>query len=297
MIKVRSLTKNFAESVVLSDVNLEIKEGSIYGLIGPNGAGKSTLLKIMAGIIKPEIGNVLIDNEVVFDNPEAKKEIMLLSDDPFFFMNATIKDMKDFYQAWYPSFDEDAYNRYIQTFRLNEKKQMKNFSKGMKRQAFIAIALAIRPKYLYLDEAFDGLDPMMRLIFKRAVAELLEDSNITIIISSHNLRELEDICDTFGILENGQINTSGYIDEAKDNLHKIQLAFKEEVKKEDFSELDLLSIQIQSRVVNIVVRGNIEKISNYLDSMHPLMKEVLDVNLEELFLYEMKEKGYGEYDE
>ncbi|MEG0274100.1 MAG: ABC transporter ATP-binding protein [Longicatena sp.] len=297
MIKVRSLTKNFAESVVLSDVNLEIKEGSIYGLIGPNGAGKSTLLKIMAGIIKPEIGNVLIDNEVVFDNPEAKKEIMLLSDDPFFFMNATIKDMKDFYQAWYPSFDEDAYNRYIQTFRLNEKKQMKNFSKGMKRQAFIAIALAIRPKYLYLDEAFDGLDPMMRLIFKRAVAELLEDSNITIIISSHNLRELEDICDTFGILENGQINTSGYIDEAKENLHKIQLAFKEEVKKEDFSELDLLSIQIQSRVVNIVVRGNIEKISNYLDSMHPLMKEVLDVNLEELFLYEMKEKGYGEYDE
>ncbi|MEG0470628.1 MAG: ABC transporter ATP-binding protein, partial [Longicatena sp.] len=261
MIKVRSLTKNFAESVVLSDVNLEIKEGSIYGLIGPNGAGKSTLLKIMAGIIKPEIGNVLIDNEVVFDNPEAKKEIMLLSDDPFFFMNATIKDMKDFYQAWYPSFDEDAYNRYIQTFRLNEKKQMKNFSKGMKRQAFIAIALAIRPKYLYLDEAFDGLDPMMRLIFKRAVAELLEDSNITIIISSHNLRELEDICDTFGILENGQINTSGYIDEAKENLHKIQLAFKEEVKKEDFSELDLLSIQIQSRVVNIVVRGNIEKIS------------------------------------
>lgn len=293
MIKIRSLTKNFEESVVLSDVNLEIKEGSIYGLIGPNGAGKSTLLKIMAGIIKPEIGNILVDNEIVFDNPEAKKEIMLLSDDPFFFMNATIKDMKDFYQAWYPSFDEDAYNRYIQTFRLNEKKQMKNFSKGMKRQAFIAIALAIRPKYLYLDEAFDGLDPMMRLIFKRAVAELLEDSNITIIISSHNLRELEDICDTFGILENGQINTSGYIDEAKDNLHKIQLAFKEEVKTEDFSELDLLSIQIQSRVVNIVARGNIEKISNYLDSMHPLMKEVLDVNLEELFLYEMKEKGYG----
>ena len=177
---------------------------------------------------------------------------------------------------------------------MNDREPMKNFSKGMKRQAFIALALAISPRYLLLDEAFDGLDPVMRLTFKRAIGELVEKKAITVIISSHNLRELEDICDTFGILEDGKVTTAGYVDEATDNVHKIQLAFHEEKKAEDFADLDILSIQIQSRVVNMVVKGNIDKINNYLDTMNPLMREVLDVNLEELFLYEMKKKGYGE---
>lgn len=296
MLKVRSVTKKFQDNVVLSDVNLDIPQGSVFGLIGPNGAGKSTLLKILSGIIKPELGSVLLNDEPVYDHAQVKKEILLLSDEPFYFYNASIAEMKEFYKTWYISFDEAIYNHYIQVFQLDEKKPMKNFSKGMKRQAFIAIALAISPKYLLLDEAFDGLDPMMRLIFKQAIAALLENKEITVIISSHNLHELEDICDTFGILENGQVNTSGYIDEAKENIHKIQIAFSQEMHEDDFKELDLLSLHIQSRVVNMVVKGNIEKISNYLDSMQPLMKEVLDVNLEELFLYEMKQKGYGEYE-
>lgn len=296
MLKIRSLTKKFQDKIVLADVNLDIEEGSVFGLIGPNGAGKSTLLKIMAGIIKPDLGNVLVNNEIVYDNPEVKQDIMILSDDPYYFYNATIKDMQEFYKTWYPSFDYEKYTHYVNVFQLDENKSMKNFSKGMKRQAFIALALAIRPKYLYLDEAFDGLDPMMRLTFKQEIAELLEDRDITVIISSHNLRELEDICDTFGILQNGQVNTSGYIDEVKDNIHKIQIAFKEEVHADMFQNMDLLSLHIQSRVVNMVVRGNIDKINNYIDSMQPLMKEVLDVNLEEVFLYEMKQKGYGNYE-
>ena len=296
MLKIRSLTKKFQDNIVLSDVNLDIEEGSVFGLIGPNGAGKSTLLKIVSGIMKPDLGSVLMDDEPVYDHPQVKKEILLLSDEPFYFYNASVSNMKEFYKVWYSSFDEAVYHHYISAFHLDEHKAMKNFSKGMKRQAFIAIALAISPRYLLLDEAFDGLDPMMRLVFKQALADLLERKKITVIISSHNLRELEDICDTFGILENGQVNTSGYIDEAKENIHKIQLAFQEEMHEEDFQALDLLSLQIQSRVVNMVVKGNIEKINNYLDSMEPLMKEVLDVNLEELFLYEMKQKGYGYYE-
>lgn len=295
MIKMRSLTKQFGSSLVLGDVNIEIPDGSVFGLIGPNGAGKSTLLRIMSGIMKPEIGCVLIDNEKVFDNPDVKKEILLISDDPHYFFNANIKDMKEFYQLWYPNFNEEIYHKFLKIFSLDEKKPMKNFSKGMKRQSFIVLALAIAPKYLFLDEAFDGLDPIMRLTFKRAITKLIEEKEMTVIISSHNLRELEDICDCFGILENGVISTSGDIEETKDNIHKIQLAFKTEKAREDFIGLDVLSINIQSRVVNIVVKGDINKIRNYLNTMDPLMMEILNVNLEEIFIYEMERKGYGVY--
>lgn len=296
MIKLRSLTKKFGSSLVLGDINVEIPTGSVYGLIGPNGAGKSTLLRIMSGVMKPDIGCVLIDDERVYDNPEVKKDILLISDDPFFFFQATIKDMKEFYKTWYPDFDDEIYDKFLKIFALDENKPMKNFSKGMKRQSFIVLALAIAPKYLFLDEAFDGLDPIMRLTFKRAITKMIEEKEMTIIISSHNLRELEDICDSFGILENGVISTSGDIEETKDNIHKIQLAFKKEMSKADFKDLDLLAIKIQSRVVNIVAKGNIEKIKNYLNTMDPLMMEVLNVNLEEVFIYEMERKGYGVYE-
>lgn len=297
MLKIRSLTKKYKDKVVLLDMNLDIKNGSVFGLIGPNGSGKSTLLRILAGISKPDVGCVCINEEKVYDNPDVKKDILLISDDPFYFFNASLKDMKEFYRLWYPNLDESIYEKYRSIFNLDENKPLKNFSKGMKRQSFIVLALAISPKYLFLDEAFDGLDPVMRLTFKRAISKLIEEKEMTVIISSHNLRELEDICDTYGILEDNKIYTSGYIDEAKENIHKIQLAFPNEKTKEDFRELDLLSIHIQSRVVNLVVKGDIVKIKNYLQTMEPLMMEVLKVNLEEIFVYEMEKKGYGVYED
>lgn len=297
MLKIRSLTKKYKDKVVLLDMNLDIKNGSVFGLIGPNGSGKSTLLRIMAGISKPDVGCVCINEEKVYDNPDVKKDILLISDDPFYFFNASLKDMKEFYRLGYPNLDESIYEKYRSIFSLDENKPLKNFSKGMKRQSFIVLALAISPKYLFLDEAFDGLDPVMRLTFKRAISKLIEEKEMTVIISSHNLRELEDICDTYGILEDNKIYTSGYIDDAKENIHKIQLAFPNEKTKEDFKELDVLSIHIQSRVVNLVVKGDIIKIKNYLQTMEPLMMEVLKVNLEEIFVYEMEKKGYGVYED
>ena len=297
MLKIRSLTKKFKEKTVLMDVNLDIHSGSVFGLIGPNGSGKSTLLKIMAGIMKPDLGCICIDDERVFDNPNVKRDILLISDDPFYFFNATLKDMKEFYRVWYPNLNDEIYEKYRAIFKLDENKTLKNFSKGMKRQSFIVLALAISPKYLFLDEAIDGLDPVMRLTFKRAISKMIEEKEMTVIISSHNLRELEDICDTFGILEDNTIRTAGYVDETKENIHKIQLAFKEEKREDDFKALDLLSMHVQSRVVNLVVKGDIEKIKNYLNTMDPLMMEVLNVNLEEVFIYEMEKKGYGVYDE
>ena len=297
MLKIRSLTKKYKDKVVLMDMNLDIKNGSVFGLIGPNGSGKSTLLRIMAGISKPDVGCVCINEEKVYDNPDIKKDILLISDDPFYFFNASLKDMKDFYRLWYPNLDEKIYEKFRSVFSLDENKPLKNFSKGMKRQSFIVLALAISPKYLFLDEAFDGLDPVMRLTFKRAISKLIEEKEMTVVISSHNLRELEDICDTYGILEDNKIYTSGYIDDAKENIHKIQLAFPSEKTKDDFKELDVLSIHIQSRVVNLVVKGDIEKIKNYLQTMEPLMMEILKVNLEEIFVYEMEKKGYGVYED
>ena len=296
MLNIEGVTKAFTDQLVLSEIHFSIESGSIFGLIGPNGAGKSTLLKILAGIMKADTGHVLLDEKEIYDQPELKKDIILLSDEPFYFLNATIHEMKEFYKAWYSSFDEESYQRYIHAFQLNDKIEMKNFSKGMKRQAFIAIALAICPKYLLLDEAFDGLDPLMRLTFKQAIAQRLEEKEMTVIISSHNLRELEDICDHYGILENCQMNTKGNIEEDRSQIHKIQLAFSKELREEDFAPLNTLSITITSRVVTLVVKGDLDNVNQFLESLHPLLKEVLNISLEELFLYEMKQKGYGVYE-
>lgn len=296
MIEIKDITKTFGYKKILNHLHLTIPTGSIFGLIGPNGAGKSTLLYLLNGISKPDNGCILYDGLEVIENPDVKKDILLISDDPYYFPHATIDTMKDFYKNWYPSFNETTYNQFLDIFSLPLHKPIKDFSKGMKRQAMLAIALAIAPKYLLLDEAFDGLDPVMRLTFKRAITSLIENKEMTIIISSHNLRELEDICDYFGILDNGMISTSGDLFETKDNIHKIQIAFKEKLNKDRFDHLDLLSFKKQSRVINMVVKGNIEDIKTYLYTLNPLMLEVLPVNLEEIFIYEMERKGYGIYE-
>ena len=264
MIEIKDVMKSFENKNVLNHLNVTISSGSIFGLIGPNGAGKSTLLYLLNGISKCDEGSILFDG-------------------------------KDFYLTFYPQFNLETYQHYVDLFRLPQNKPLKDYSKGMKRQAMFALALAIAPKYLLLDEAFDGLDPVMRLAFKKAINQMI-DENMTVIISSHNLRELEDICDSFGILENGQMTTSGDLYEIKENIHKIQLAFKEELNKEEFSHLDVLSFHKQSRVINMVVKGDINEIKDYLRMFNPIMLEVLPVNLEEIFIYEMERKGYGIYD-
>lgn len=295
MIEIKDVMKSFENKNVLNHLNVTISSGSIFGLIGPNGAGKSTLLYLLNGISKCDEGSILFDGKDVYENPDVKKDILFISDDPYYFHFATIDEMKDFYLTFYPQFNLETYQHYVDLFRLPQNKPLKDYSKGMKRQAMLALALAIAPKYLLLDEAFDGLDPVMRLAFKKAINQMI-DENMTVIISSHNLRELEDICDSFGILDNGCMTTSGDLYDIKDHIHKIQLAFKEELNKEEFSHLDVLSFHKQSRVINMVVKGDINEIKDYLRMFNPIMLEVLPVNLEEIFIYEMERKGYGIYD-
>lgn len=291
MLKVEAVSKNLGNKTVLENCSLTVQNGSVMGLIGPNGAGKSTLLRCICDVYQCDQGSITLDGETIHENEYLKQNILYLSDDPYYMYNATIKDMKEFYQIFYPQFDEKLYEKYLKIFKLDENKVMNNFSKGMKRQAFILMALAISPKLLLLDESFDGLDPMMRLLFKRAIGECIEKKDISIIISSHNLRELEDICDAFAILEDAHIETSGMIDDTKEAIHKIQIAFREEKNKEAFESLDIMHYAKTGRIITLVVKGDLEEIKQQIQSLHPLMMDILPVNLEEIFIYEMERKG------
>ena len=291
MLKVEAVSKKLGNKTVLENCSLTVQNGSVLGLIGPNGAGKSTLLRCICDVYQCDEGSIILDGETIHENEYLKQNILYLSDDPYYMYNATIKDMKEFYQIFYPQFDEQLYQKYLKIFKLDENKVMNNFSKGMKRQAFILMALAISPKLLLLDESFDGLDPMMRLLFKRAISECIEKKDISIIISSHNLRELEDICDAFAILEDAHIETSGMIDDTKEAIHKIQIAFREEKNREDFESLDIMHYAKTGRIITLVVKGNLEEIKHQIQSLDPLMMDILPVNLEEIFIYEMERKG------
>lgn len=295
MIEIKGVTKALGNNLVLDEVNLSIEEGKVFGLVGVNGAGKSTLLQCLAGIYKPESGEVVINGKQVYENPHVKQDIVLINDDPYYPLNATVDDIKNLYASFY-ALDEKRYETYVSLFKLDRKKVINNFSKGMKRQVFLIMALAISPKVLILDEAFDGLDPFVRLTFKRALTDLIEEKNITVIISSHNLRELEDICDSFGILENHHIVTSGDIQEGKDNIHKMQLVFKDNVTKDMLTNLDIIHFDQVGRVMSLVVKGNIDEIKAELNQYHPLLMEVLAISFEEMFIYEMEERGYRSYE-
>lgn len=285
MLEIKNVTKAFKDKSVLDDVSLNIDHGSIFGLVGVNGAGKSTLLRSIAGIYSLDDGLVLFEGLDTYVDPEIRKRIFLVSDDPYYPYGSSIKSLKMFYKSFY-DFDEEVYQKYLNLFKLSETDNISNFSKGMKRQALLLIALACKPELLLLDEAFDGLDPIVRVHIKNALSDLIEDNNSLIIISSHNLKELEDICDSYGILENGHIETYGDLLESKANINKYQLAFKEEVDIEMFKGFDVLYKNMEGRIVTLVIKGNREDVSKKLEALNPLILDVLNVNFEELFIYE-----------
>ncbi len=285
MLEIKNVTKAFKDKSVLDDVSLNVDHGSIFGLVGVNGAGKSTLLRSVAGIYSLDDGLVLFEGLDTHIDVEIRKRIFLVSDDPYYPYGSSIKSLKMFYKSFY-DFDEEVYQKYLNLFKLSETDNISNFSKGMKRQALLLIALACKPELLLLDEAFDGLDPIVRVHIKNALSDLIEDNNSLIIISSHNLKELEDICDSYGILENGHIETYGDLLESKDNINKYQLAFKEEVDIEMFKGFDVLYKNMEGRIVTLVIKGNREDVSKKLEALNPLILDVLNVNFEELFIYE-----------
>ena len=293
MLKIENLSKSFGKLEVLKDLNLEVQEGSVFGLVGVNGAGKSTLLRCIAGVYEPDAGNILLDQCNTFTDENIRKHIAFVADEFWYPFAAAIKSMKVFYRSLY-DFDEEAYQKYLKMFDLDENLQIANLSKGNKRRVSLLFALSIHAKLLLLDEAYDGLEPLARYRFKKALAELIEEENITVIISSHNLRELEDICDSYGILEEGKIISYGDLLENRGLVNKYQTAFHEDLAKENFKGFDLLHYEKEGMVYTLVIRGDEEEVMEKLKAMNPILLNTLPVSFEELFIYELEERGYGD---
>ena len=265
MLEIRGLKKSYGKKPVLAGVDLTVPDGAVFGLVGINGAGKTTLLRLVADVLRPDGGEILLDGVSVTGNAAKRREL-------FFFYN----------------FDDEVFKRYADVFKLERNVPIRNFSKGMKRQAFVALALACKPRYLLLDEAFDGLDPLARLEFKRGLIEL-EDS--TVIISSHSLRELEDICNGFALLDGGSIADAGDITDALGKVHKFQIALPRPVTREDIP-LECLSFEAEGRVARFIVRCDREEAVRMLSALSPLFIEEIAVDFEELFICEVKGRGY-----
>ena len=292
MIKITNLSKSYGDKKVLEDLNCTIKTGSIYGLIGANGAGKSTLLRIIMGIFQKNSGSIEIDGKEISDSEEFKQKLVFVPDDLFFFKNYSINDMVIFYSKLYKNFDKEFAIKMFDKLKLNRKQKIQTFSKGMKRQTALVCALATNADYMFFDETFDGIDPVIRNFMKKVIAEQMEKKETTIIMTSHNLRELEDICDNLGLLHKGGILFESDIDSLKTNMFKIQISLPREFSKEDFQNLNVLSFKKTGSVATLILKGEREGYEKILEDMNPIILDFLSLTLEEIFIYEMEVLGY-----
>ncbi|MBQ1468734.1 MAG: ABC transporter ATP-binding protein [Solobacterium sp.] len=290
MLKIQNLYKAFGDKEVLKDLNLVVEDGSIFGLVGVNGAGKSTLLRLISGVYKADAGTITLNDQDTYRDESIRRDIAFVSDEQYFPIGSTIGSLKLLYENMY-GFDEQAFQRYLEVFALKEDMVVTNLSKGNKRRTALLFALSIHPKLILLDEAYDGLEPLARLRFKQILTELIEDEQISVIISSHNLKELEDICDSFGILEDGRIISYGDLLQSKEQINKYQIVFEQEQDKEVFKDLDILHFENEGRVYKLVIRGNEEDVTEKLNTLKPVLMDILQVNFEELFIYELESRG------
>lgn len=293
MIKVENVTKKFGDVTALSKINCTIPEGCIYGLIGSNGAGKSTFMRIVTGVYKPEEGNVTIDGKTVFENPETKSRFAFVPDELYFLPQATMNRMATLYSRIYKKFDFKRFNELTKSFNLNPKASINSFSKGMKRQAATILAISSMPDYIFFDETFDGLDPVMRNLVKQVIYSDVCERKSTAIISSHSLRELEDTCDQLALLHKGGIIFESDIDHLKTSLFKVQIAFDFDYDKNTFKGLEVINFSKKGSVSTLIIRGDRDKAIATLNQMNPVLLDVLPLTLEEVFIYEMDALGYA----
>lgn len=293
MIKVENLTKTFDKTRALDSVTCSVNDGCIYGMIGSNGAGKSTFLRVLSGVYKPDSGKVEVDGEALWNNPKAKGRIMFVPDDLYFVAGSNMNRMAALYSSVFPRFDKKRFGELTAAFRLNPRAQINTFSKGMKRQAATVLALATRPDYLFFDETFDGLDPIMRHYVKQLICEDVLDRGATAIITSHSLRELEDTCDQLALLHRGGVVLESDVQDLKTTKFKVQIAFREEVGESAFEGIDIKSFNRQGSVINMIVSGDREETVAKLSRLDPVILEVLPMSLEEVFVYELEALGYA----
>lgn len=289
MLEIKNIKKSFARNIVLDNVSFKVANSSVFGLVGTNGAGKSTLLRLIAGVLKADDGAIIFNNSDTFFDAKIRRDIFYVSDEPYYPFGNNLANLKKFYQHFY-QLDSAEYERLLGVFELNQYQALNSLSKGTKRKASLLIALAIKPKLLLLDEAFDGLDPLVRLKFKKELITLLEEGT-SVIISSHSLKELEDICDCYALLQDGKLKTYGDLLSSKENIHKYQLAFKQQKDIKDFKDLDVLKYNVEGRVYSLVIKGDKEEISAKLNAKGALFCDIFPINFEELFIYEVERKS------
>ncbi|MCL2633222.1 MAG: ABC transporter ATP-binding protein [Oscillospiraceae bacterium] len=292
MIETKNVTKTFDSFTALDNVSLSIPKGTAYGLIGSNGAGKSTLLRLLSGVYKAESGQVHIDGENVYDNAKVKARVFFINDETVQYNSYTLKELKNYYKLFYDNFSEDIFNKLHATLKLPMTKKISSFSKGMKRQAAVICGIACKTDYLLLDEAFDGLDPTMRIIVKKMLVDAMIDNDLTVLLSSHNLKEINEFCDRAGLIHQGKFVFDRELDNIKGNIHKIQTAFDKPITKEDFADIDILHIDITGSIVYIIARGDAGELRSKIDKHNPKIYDILPLTLEEIFVYEMEVLGY-----
>ncbi len=290
MIIIKEISKTFTDVKALEGVSLTVGNGSILGLIGSNGSGKSTLLRTMCGIYMPDSGEILYDGSPVFENYILKQRIVYLSDEQYFAPAATLDDMRELYKSVYDVFDDDRYIKMVNMFGLDKSRKISTFSKGMQKQSSLLLGMSVRPDFLLCDETFDGIDPVMRQLVRRMIADDVADRGLTAIISTHNLRELEDICDHICLLHKGKLILDRDLDNIKLSIHKVQFAVDNQ--NIDLSSLDMISHEIRGRLHSVICRGEAEAVEETVRSYSPMYYDMIPLTLEEIFISEMEDIGY-----
>lgn len=292
MIRAAGITKKFGSFTALDEVTCNILDGCVYGLVGSNGAGKSTFLRVLAGIYKPDEGVAYFDDEPVYENPSVKEQISFVADELYFLTGANMKKMALMYKRLYDNFDMDRFNELTEIFGLDPDKNIANFSKGMRRQASIILTLSTRAKYMFFDETFDGLDPVMRNLVKKLICDDVAEKGSTVIITSHSLRELEDICDHLALLHKGGLVLDSDVLEMKTTQFKVQVAFEEKFNESKFWDMNITRYRQEGSVANMIVNGDREEMIKRFRDMNPIILDILPLTLEEVFTYEMEALGY-----
>ncbi len=290
MIEIKNVVKEFDGFRALDELSMTVPSGSVYGLVGPNGAGKSTIIRHLTGIYRQDSGEVLVDGQPVFENPSVKNRIAYIPDDIFFFSNASIGEMARFYRSIYPQFDAERFKKLGEVFGLDTKRQMRKLSKGMQKQAAFWMMMALRPEFLVLDEPVDGLDPVMRRQMWSIVMADVAENGTTVLVSSHNLRELEDVCDHVGIMNKGKIMIERTLSELQEGIIKLQLALPDGGTLPD--GLDILHKTSTGRLQTIILHGASAELEEKLSPCKPLFMDFVPLTLEEIFIYELGGADY-----
>ena len=286
MLEMKNVTKTFGNFKALDDLNMTVPQGAVYGLVGPNGAGKSTAIRHLTGIYRPDSGSVTLEGLPVYENPCVKQTIGYIPDDIFYFPSATMEEMRKFYKGMYPKFDDALFDRLYEAFDLPKKTPIRRFSKGMQKQAAFHLVLSCRPEVLILDEPVDGLDPVMRRQVMGLILSDVAEHGTTVLISSHNLRELEDVCDHVGIMDHGKMLMERSLADMQGSTVKVQIV------GEIPADLEVLHETASGRLKTLVVRGNAEEISRRIGAENPAYFDVLPLSLEEIFIYELGGVNY-----